>query len=129
MIAAFFKSFPLTMKIAGGLLLLALVFGGVQTWRLSSAKAELEDKRNELATERARHAVTRASLDSLMDRMEALVEEGKATKARLSQALSEQQERSEALRSQAGRIRAAVPTPEAVERCESPSAVLEAVGL
>lgn len=55
----------LTSKIFGGLLVLAVIFGGVQTWRLSAVQDALEDKRNELATCEARHAVTRQSVATL----------------------------------------------------------------
>lgn len=52
-------------KVLSGVIVLLALFAGVQTWRLSSAQSALEDKRNELATCEARHAVTRASVGTL----------------------------------------------------------------
>jgi hypothetical protein len=97
---------PLAMKLAAGLLLLALVFGGVQTWRLSSAKEALEDQRNALATERATHAVTRVSLETLESELAGFVKSGELRAERLAEAMEAQDEQSEALRAQAERIRA-----------------------
>lgn len=55
----------LGMKIASGLAVGAFLALGVQTWRLSSAHAEIEAQRNLVAAERANHAVTRGSVDRL----------------------------------------------------------------
>lgn len=55
----------LTSKIFGGLAIVLLIAVAVQTVRLSSAQEALETKRNELAAEQARHAVTRQSVDTL----------------------------------------------------------------
>lgn len=95
---------PLAMKVAGGLLALALVFAGIQTWRLSGAKADLEDKRNELATERAQHAVTRQSVDTLSNEMKRLVAEGEVRKARVDAAMKKVAKDTAPLRREAERI-------------------------
>lgn len=55
----------LTSKIFGGLALVLLLAVIVQTVRLGDANEALEDKRNELATCEAQHAVTRQSVDTL----------------------------------------------------------------
>lgn len=56
---------PLPMKIATAIAVALALFAGGQTWRLSSAQSALEDKRNELATCEAQHAVTRGSVGRL----------------------------------------------------------------
>lgn len=63
MIGTFFAS--TLNKVFAGVTVALLLFAGIQTWRLSNAKGDLEDKRNELATCEARHAVTRQSVETL----------------------------------------------------------------
>lgn len=78
----------LTSKIFGGLALLLLIAVGVQTWRLSSAQSALEDKRNELATCEARHAVTRGSVA----RLEAIIADLNEQAEQRAEAFAEAQE-------------------------------------
>lgn len=104
-------------------LLLAL---GVQTLRLADTHGDLEDKRNELATEVAQHAVTRQSLATLERELRKMVADGELRASRLAEARQEQQERTEALREQAARI-AAEGASEG--DCVTPDAVRNAGGL
>jgi septal ring factor EnvC (AmiA/AmiB activator) len=64
----------ITAKILAIVAVLGLGFAAVQTVRLSSAQVDLEDKRNELATCEARHAVTRQSISTLEATIEQLNE-------------------------------------------------------
>lgn len=100
---------------------------GVQTWRLSSAQGDLEDKRNELATELAQHAVTRSSLATLESELGKMVRDGELRAERLEEAMEEQDERSAALREQADRIRAQADA--GGDPCATPDAVRNAGGL
>ena len=95
----------LTSKIFGGLAIVLLIAVAVQTVRLSSAQEALETKRNELAAEQARHAVTRQSVDTLdaviadlnersLARAEAYAE-GQAVAAKRAADLAESRQQSE----------------------------------
>ena len=95
----------LTSKIFGVLAIVLLIAVAVQTVRLSSAQEALETKRNELAAEQARHAVTRQSVDTLdaviadlnersLARAEAYAE-GQAVAAKRAADLAESRQQSE----------------------------------
>jgi hypothetical protein len=113
-------------KIATGTAALALVIAGVQTWRLSGARADLETKRNQLATEKAAHAVTRASLTALQTRLSDMIAAGERQQQAAQEAAQAQKPRSAALDRQIEAIRAEKP---AEGKCETPRAVMEADGL
>lgn len=99
---------------------------GVQTLRLSNAHGDLEDKRNELATEMAQHAVTRLSLGTLQRELEKMVRDGEMRASRLAEARQDAKERTVALLSQADAIRAAGASE---DPCATPDAVRNAGGL
>lgn len=84
----------LTSKIFGAAAVLALVFGVVQTVRLGDAKRDLEDKRNQLATCEAQHAVTRQSVDTLDAVIEDLNERALARAEAYAEGQAEAQKRS-----------------------------------
>jgi cell division protein FtsB len=56
---------PLGMKIAGGIALALAIALGVVMWRADAISDDRERLRNALATEEARHAVTRQSVGTL----------------------------------------------------------------
>lgn len=79
---------PLGMKIAAGIIAALALFAGVQTWRLASAHSALDEKRNELATCEARHAVTRGSVA----RLEAIIADLNEQAEQRAEAFAEAQE-------------------------------------
>ena len=95
---------PLWVKIAAAVFGLLLIVVGVQSWRLGNAQDEIEDQRNELATERAQHAVTRASVDELSFEMARLVTEGEVRAERINEAMSRVADETAPLREEAQRI-------------------------
>lgn len=99
---------------------------GIVMWRADAISSDREALRNTLATERAQHAVTRQSLVTLENELKKMVRDGELRAQRLTQARQEQQERTEALREQAARIRAE-GAPEG--DCVTPEAVRGAEGL
>lgn len=115
-----------TSKLFAGLSLALLLAVGVQTVRLSAANEALEDKRNELATCEAQHAVTRQSVDTLdavitdlnnraLARAEAYaqgIEEAEKRSAELAKLSAESDRRIEALRKAAReQVNGDCPTP------------------
>lgn len=112
-----------TAKLFGGLAVLALVFGGVQTWRLSSAQEALEDKRNELATCEARHAVTRQSVADLELSLGRYVGAGQASRVSQLASLDAQSKNSKELQRQADMIRAEMAEMEPGPGCETPDSI------
>ncbi len=116
----------LTSKLFAGLSLALLLAVGVQTVRLSAANEALEDKRNELATCEAQHAVTRQSVDTLdavitdlnnraLARAEAYaqgIEEAEKRSAELAKLSAESDQRIAALRAAAReQVNGDCPTP------------------
>lgn len=112
-----------TAKLFGGLAVLALVFGGVQTWRLGNAQDALEKKRNELATCEARHAVTRQSVADLELSLGRYVGAGKASRVAQLAAIEEQAKDSGRLMKQAAAIRAEMAEMEPGPGCETPDSI------
>jgi len=84
----------LTSKIFGGLSLVLLLAVIVQTVRLSAANEALEDKRNELATCEAQHAVTRQSVRALESVIEDLNNRALARAEAYAQGIEEAEKRS-----------------------------------
>jgi cell division protein FtsB len=118
---------PLAMKVAGGIAAVLLVLLGIQTWRLSDAKSDLEDKRNQLAASEAQHSVTRASLSTLESELAKMVRDGELRAKRLQEARSEAKEASGALRDRAAALRAQAGSVD--DPCVTPDAVKGAKGL
>lgn len=120
----------LTSKIFGALLVVALVVVGVQTVRLSAAQDALEDKRNELATCEARHAVTRQSVAALEADFKRLMGEASERAAAFEQAKLEAERDRDRLRGEAresdakiARLRQMAQQP-SDGRCEVPADLL-----
>lgn len=100
---------------------------GIVMWRADAISGQREALRDTLAAERAQHAVTRSSLNTLQRELEKMVRDGELRASRLAEARQEQAERSEALREQAARIRAEAGS--GGDPCATPAAVREARGL
>lgn len=100
---------------------------GVVMWRADAISKDREALRNTLATERAEHAVTRLSLDTLQRELEKMVSDGQLRAGRLAEARQEQEQRTEALREQAARIAATAAS--GGDPCVTPDAVRGAEGL
>lgn len=117
------------MKAAAAIiaaLLLALAF---VAWRADVHHDRAERMATALATEKAAHAVTRASLDQLEQSMAGYIADGERRTREAQKALVEQVRRSKALGDQIARIRSEPPTVAEIADCVSPGAVLAAEGL
>ena len=112
--------------IKGGIIIALLIALGIVVWRADGLSEQREALRNTLATERAQHAVTRTSLDTLQRELERMVKDGEIRAQRLSEAREAQAKRTAGLREEAARIRAEGGSEGA---CETPDAVREARGL
>ena len=112
--------------IKGGIIIALLIALGIVVWRADGLSEQREALRNTLATERAQHAVTRTSLDTLQRELERMVKDGELRAQRLSEAREAQAKRTADLREEAARIRAEGGDAGA---CETPDAVREARGL
>lgn len=95
---------PLAMKVAagiGGAMLLAIAV----LWFRADSLSEQRDRAQGLyVTERAKHAVTRASLGVLADKLEGFVKEGELRAERRDKALADVREETAELRSQADKL-------------------------
>lgn len=95
---------PLWVRIAAALFGLLLVALAVQSWRLGAANERVEEARNVIAAERAQHAVTRQSLETLTYEMARLVQEGEARSERVDEAMMRVAEETAPLRRRAEQI-------------------------
>jgi septal ring factor EnvC (AmiA/AmiB activator) len=94
--------------------------------------ADLEAKRNELAAEKAGHAITRQSVTILQQSLEQFVGAGHAARVAQLAAIEAQAKDSATLQAQAEAIRkemAAAPARAADPDCRSPRSVINAKGL
>lgn len=106
----------------------ALAFGFV-AWRADTFSARLERSRDALAMEKSAHAVTKASLNNLEQRLAVFIADGDRRAEAAARALREQRERSAALDAQIARLRSQAPTAGELERCETPATVRRLEGL
>lgn len=84
MIGGVFAS--LGMKIASGLALGAFLALGVVMWRANAISAQRDALRTELASEQARHAVTRQSVGFLTTQIDKIMADAKAREAEFNAA-------------------------------------------
>lgn len=119
-IKAIFSSLGIGGSIAAvlGVMLLA---AGLQIRSLSS---NLEDKRNELATERAGHALTRQSVGILQTSLEKFVGAGRAARIAQLASVEAQAKKSADQRAKAESIRAMIDSLEPDEACRTPDFVM-----
>lgn len=118
---------PLAMKVAGAIIAALLIALALVTWRADQISDDRERLRGTLASEEARHEITRTSLATLEDELTAMVRDGQLRASRLEQARQEQAAATEALREQADRIRAEAAADG--DPCVTPRAVRDARGL
>lgn len=103
-------------------------------WRADAISESREEVRNALAAERANHAVTRESVDTLTTALGRFVGAGKAAKVAQLASMEAQAEDSAALQREANAIRAEMATfgttgTDANGRCVTPKSILDAKGL
>lgn len=121
-----FATLARMIGIKGGIILALLLAFGFVAWRADTFSDRLEQSRNSLAAEKAAHAVTRASLDNLQQRMAVFIADGKRRSQAAQRALERQESHSAALGEQIARIRAERPSSAAAAACETPAAVRRA---
>lgn len=118
--------------IRGGIaILLALALVGVTIYS-HHISGQLEHKRDELAGERAAHAITRQSVTILQESLEKFVGAGEAAKVAQLAAIEAQAKNNAELQGQADAIRAEMAKmgPRAADpNCRSPGSVIGANGL
>ena len=115
----------LAMKISGGAILALAVALAVTMWRADSISKDRDNLRDLVATERANHAVTRASLDTLANELEGMVIDGELRAERLAEALVAQERETRTLRAEAALIAADGPAVD----CVTPDSILNAGGI
>jgi hypothetical protein len=101
----------------------------LMSWRADVWQDRAEEYAQAAANEKAAHAVTRASLDNLEQRLAVFIADGKRRSEAAERAVEAQRERSAALDAQIARMRSQAPTAANLERCETPASVIEAEGL
>lgn len=95
---------PLGMKIAGGIAAALAIALAVVMWRANAISNDREAIRNALATETARHAVTRQSVETLQGELAKLVREGDIRRERVVEAMKRVEKDTKPLRDTAERI-------------------------
>ncbi|MBL4858404.1 MAG: hypothetical protein JKY36_04295 [Erythrobacter sp.] len=88
----------------GAIAIIALIALAVVMWRADAISESRDKLRTALATEEARHAVTRQSVDTLTLEMKRLVEEGEARAERVDKAMQQVAEDTAPLKAEAERI-------------------------
>lgn len=127
MLAKFFA--PLSVKIGAGIIALLLVALGIVMWRADAISGQRDKAIQRAANEAAAHAVTKASLAKLEQRLAAFIAAGERRTEAARKAVEAQEARSAALTAQIARLRSTRPTAVEIERCESAGDVLRAEGL
>lgn len=94
-------------------------------WRADSISDDRDKYRDKLASEEARHSITRQSVNTLETALARFVGEGKARRAAQLAAVEAQAEKSEALRRTAMMYRAELATLTPDEFCTTPDFVME----
>jgi cysteinyl-tRNA synthetase len=107
-------------------LAMALIFVMIRAHGLSG---DLEAKRNELAAERAGHAVTRQSVDILQQSLEQFVGAGKASQVAQLAEIEAQAKNNKELQAQADAIRAEMEAMGKQPGCKTPRSIITAKGL
>lgn len=115
--------------IKGGIIIALCLALGIMWWRADSISGQRDKAVQLAANERAAHAVTRASLDDLQQRLATYIADGKRRSEAAERAVEAQQARSAVLDAQIARMRSQRPTAVEIERCETPASVIGAEGL
>lgn len=116
---------PLAMKVSAGLIAALLVACGLLWVGWTNADKNTAAAVQRHAYSEAQHAVTLQSLETLKERMQALVDDGVLRKERLSDALMQAREDGEELQREADAIRAEGGRAD----CVTPDAIMRARGL
>lgn len=124
-----FAAIARMIGIKGGVIIALVLALGFVMWRADVFSDRLERQVQATANERAAHAVTRASLSLLEQRLAVFIKDGEQRTKAAQEALREQQGRSAALGDQIARIRAERPAVGSSGGCVTPTAVREARGL
>ena len=115
----------LAAKITAGIVCALAIALAFVIWRADGLSDSLEAKRNELASERAAHAITRGSVETLQGALEKFVGAGKAARAAQLSSIEAQAPRSAVLRGKAAAIRAELESLEPDDQCRTPGFVME----
>lgn len=91
-------------KVLTGVIIALGIALVVVMWRADAISEQREALRTELATEEARHAVTRQSVDTLSGELARMVKEGEARAERVEEAMIQAAEDTAPLRAEAERI-------------------------
>lgn len=102
---------------------------GIALWRADAIASDRETIRNNLATERAQHAVTRNSVDTLTASLAKFVGAGQAARIAQLASIEAQAEDNARLQGQADAIRAEMAQLAPDGRCATPSSIINAEGL
>lgn len=118
---------PLAMKVAGGIVGALLIVIGLMWWNTAAISADRERLRNVLAAEKANHAVTRNSVDTLKASLAKMIGEGKAARIAQLAEIERQMVLSAELRERAGNIRAMIDEIEPGDPCDcsTPDFIME----
>ncbi len=121
----------LVAKVLGGLSLALAIALVVVVWRADVISGKLEDKRDELAREEARHAVTRQSVGILEGELAKFIGAGKASRVAKLASIEAQAKDSARLQQQADVIRAEMATQAEGDPCDcsTPGSIINAEGL
>lgn len=113
------------MKVSGALIAALLIACGLLWIGWTNADKNTAAAEQRYAHSEAQHAVTLQSLETLKNRLQALVDDGELRKERLSDALMQAREDGEELQREADAIRAAGGG----DGCLTPEGVMTARGL
>jgi predicted negative regulator of RcsB-dependent stress response len=129
MFANFFAS--TAIKVATGIVGALLLALALMAWRADTISDQRETARDDLATEKAQHAVTRASVDTLEAELARFVGAGLAARAAQIASLEAQKQDSALLQADADRIRLEIESFDASNSsgCRTSKAILDARGL
>jgi hypothetical protein len=102
---------------------------GVVMWRADAISADREEQRNLLAAERANHAVTRASVDTLTASLAKFVGAGQAARIAQLASIEVQAKDNARLQGEADAIREEMGSLADDGRCVTPGSIINAEGL
>ena len=111
----------LTSKIFGGIALALAIALALTMWRADALSKRLDEARQQVATEKANHAVTAASLEDLMGEMATLVEQGRERQQRTEDARKRAEREAKSLARDIERLRRA----DTSDPCKTPEVLFD----
>lgn len=102
---------------------------GIALWRADAISESREALRNDLAAERAGHAITRQSVDTLTASLAKFIGAGQAARIAQLASIEAQAEDSARLQAEADAIRAEMGDLTDDGRCATPGSIINAEGL